>query len=1013
MKSKKVLFGLIVMAFIGSAGISSAQTKAIIEVGPDNIGGRTRAIVVDQRDASHKTLYAGAVAGGLFVKESESSTWDYIPYRNDAGEEIALPISCMTQTPDNMILIGTGEGIAVGENASPAIIAPKGSGIYRFNPETKAFSQISSTAAWAYTNSIAYLQRNGKTFVYAATNDGLYRWAIANESDWNNPTRLTNEPVQQVIIVSSDNMAFFTSGSKVYKIGNVTGESNPVDISISNTAFGGDATRISMAAAHSSDTTYLYAMVADESGMLDGVYVTYDQQNWTKITTSTIVPFSSKNSGWHNSSITVDPTNHKRIFIGGATLWRGQGFIAGSTYEWVNLSYSEDQLNAGNYMAQVYPNSLFVHSGIHQIIMNPEINDGDTTWIQYLATDGGIFKNNDGVFTSMNKGFNTVQFNGIAVAPDGSILGGAYDNGCPFVQARLARDGGSINDTWYDNTTTMNHMGNIAWFGNGGQVEASMFQQIYPISRRGLFFSAAGGDFMISSGMGIQSIANYGRAYADYSDYYNTQTWTSGEGFVEDLTASAGDIARMALYETTNNQGMDSITFTIDTLNYIIRDGVEMRTGGNFQIQAGDKFMVGSPAHFNYPFIYTFTQNYTLENSLTFTVHNPIANRIAISGKKANGSGIVMMNTTPTDYRKVWTAEDAGSNSVMHWYCAWKGDNDGRFLADNIAFSTDGDAIFIQVVNDSTKENFIVRISNLNACNINDRGVADQQISYEVAYEGMPRITRLDTLFRSGSDFIFNRQITSMFVDQRNGKDALVVTFGNGETSEPNVVIFNNANNPSTRTMQEKNIQNGNINAYSALIENTEGELFVGTDKGVFKAPLTSGSWSTYGAFNGVPVTSIRQQTRTLERQRYIGHTGFNEEVYLFAKTKYPNAIYFGTYGRGIFLDMSYCTDTTNAICNDDDYQGITTVDKGENRIAIFPNPATAFANLNITVTEAANATIKVYDINGRCIFSENMGRLTEGENAYRLDCQNFAHGMYLVNVVCGKQVATSKLIVR
>ena len=70
MKSKKVLIGLILAAFVGSAAISVAQTKAnyqnnLFEIGPDNIGGRVRAVVVDQTDPEHKTLYTGGVACSL------------------------------------------------------------------------------------------------------------------------------------------------------------------------------------------------------------------------------------------------------------------------------------------------------------------------------------------------------------------------------------------------------------------------------------------------------------------------------------------------------------------------------------------------------------------------------------------------------------------------------------------------------------------------------------------------------------------------------------------------------------------------------------------------------------------------------------------------------------------------------------------------------------------------------------------------------------------------------------
>ncbi len=63
MKSKKVLLGLIVAAFVCGAHLASAQPKAnyqnnLVEIGPDNIAGRVRAIVVDNSDPNHTTLFA-------------------------------------------------------------------------------------------------------------------------------------------------------------------------------------------------------------------------------------------------------------------------------------------------------------------------------------------------------------------------------------------------------------------------------------------------------------------------------------------------------------------------------------------------------------------------------------------------------------------------------------------------------------------------------------------------------------------------------------------------------------------------------------------------------------------------------------------------------------------------------------------------------------------------------------------------------------------------------------------
>lgn len=1022
MKSKKVLLGLIVTAFVGLAGFSTAQTKAnyqnnLIEIGPDNVGGRTRAIIVDQRDTTGKSLYAAGVAGGLFHMPNGATSWEYVPcYLN--GKEVTLPISYMVQTPDNMVCIATGEGMAVGKYANAAFLVPEGRGMYRFNPEDKSFTLVSGTANWKYINRMDYLYRDGKLYFYVATNTGLYRWTINQASDWNNApeTVFADGAVQDIEIVSGDNMAFFTSGSHIYKISNVVNPATSnkyTDISATNPAFGGDGIRIEMAAAKS-DKTYLYAMVTNANGMLDGVYLTNNQQSWTKLTTSTIVPFTSKNNGYHNSTITIDPVNHKHIFIAGATIWEGRGYVEGSNYLWNKVSLSEDELNFGNYMEQVYMDFQFVHSGVHEIL--PVKQDDD--WVFFIATDGGVYKtaNYFQSFVSVNSGLNTAQFNGIAVAPDASVLGGAIDNSCPFIQSRHAHYNAETNQTWYDSTSTMNHRASILWFGDGGQVEASMFQQVLPLSRRGLFFSSCGSDFQIASGVGVQPVINYGRAYADYTDYTNTQTWTIAEAFVEDGISYSLTIPQMTLWETLDNQANDSVTFNIDVLGTIVRGNDTLPLSDTFAIKTGDKYTVGSRAHMGYPFTYTFDHNFVVNQEPQHKVHNPIANRMFISGKKTSQDGpgvsVVRMTTTPTDYSKVWTIDDAGAASTMHWYDIFKTTKISGEHTGFLAVTNNGDACFVNVY-DTADNHYILRVSNLNDARIYYGNYS--KCNEYLDFAATTKITNLDTVVFSGSDYRFARPITSMYVDPRSNKDVLLVTFG-GETdaNTPNVWVVNNANDTLLRTVKQFTVAGGRP-IYSGLIECTTGMIYLGTDNGVYTIAdgANTVSSETYGAFDGVPVTSIRQQTKALPRCAYTSHTGINEEKYLFAKTKYPYALYFGTYGRGIFVDMQYVKDTVNEIVDPSDFAGITNVTVGDNKISVYPNPASTVANINMTVANTSNAVVKIYDMSGKLVYNDYIGTVEEGSHIYQLDCQNFRHGMYLVNVTFGRQTATSKLIVR
>ena len=199
------------------------------------------------------------------------------------------------------------------------------------------------------------------------------------------------------------------------------------------------------------------------------------------------------------------------------------------------------------------------------------------------------------------------------------------------------------------------------------------------------------------------------------------------------------------------------------------------------------------------------------------------------------------------------------------------------------------------------------------------------------------------------------------------------------------------------------------------MIEYTTGEVYVGTEDGVFKAAsVNNPSWQAYGAFNGVPVTAMYQVTCNYPMISYVGHDGVSEVQYYFPKTKWAYAMYFGTYGRGIFMDSTYVVDHVNEILDSNIFNGIPTVaNTGANQVRLYPNPAVDQATLELAIAQAGQAVVKVYDLTGKVVYTENLGRLSEGIHTHAISCQNLQHGMYLVNVIVGGQTATSKLVVR
>jgi hypothetical protein len=1019
MKSRKVLLGLIVGVCVCLAGTATAQkanyqSNKLVEIGPDNIGGRVTSLVVASHPDQNSTLlYAGAATGGLYSRlvSDVDTVWEYVPcYVN--GEELTLPISSMLMVNDSTVLIATGESY-YGKGNKTNKMAALGRGVFLFNTNTKDFTCIQSTipgtnldANFAAVNDMAMMSAQGVSYVYVATPKGLFRWKITQSSDWNAaPTRVFFDEVRSVVVSKQFNRAFFTSKGNLYKISDVINNSDVVDITGSCTAFGSNASAIELALAPS-DESYMYAMVCNQKGLMEGLYMTRNTNSWQLLSSSTVTPFTSAVTSKTCGTVTVSPSDPTKVYLGGANIWVGKGYVENAPFQWTVSSSNESQLNSGDYMSAVYSSRVFVHSGIHQIVSDMRWNEETSSMYEgyYIVTDGGVYYTptpSFSFFENFNRGMNSVQINSLAVCPDGSIISGANANACPFIEARVAHNGGDRSTSWYDREGSLtNHMANVIWKGNGGSVAASRFTQYSPLSRRTIFVSSANGSI--------------GRAYADYSNYTNTQTWTSDSYFMTDLVEGGPAIGQIYLWETDNNvYTNDSMTITIDTLSFIKRNGERIEITTNLQIKRGDSILLMDPAHASYPFWHVFDHNFVVKNEMRQRVHTPYLSRmlaVTVENDMPQNTNVSYC-WFPTDFRKVFDA----SNETRFWSHIYgvNGASTPHNYVRYTAMSQDGDCAFIVVENDTLNQSFLVRVHGFNSADYN---ASVAEIRDMLNYKISTRITTTDTLMVTSDSYFFRRRISSINVDPRPGKDAILLTFDGYGNDAPNLVYIDNASGANPQI--EYPALPTTAPAYSAMIEYTTGEVYLGTEEGVFRVDNVQGAgWQPYGSFKGVPVTSMYQVTNNYSRIKYVGHDGVTEVPYVFPRTKYAYAMYFGTYGRGIFMDSTYVIDHTNEIVDPEDYAGELDIPSianvGENAVRFYPNPAVDNATMELTVLQAGNAVVRVYDLSGKVVYSENMGHVSEGVHTRTLDCQRLQRGMYLVNVVIGGQKATSKLIVR
>lgn len=169
---------------------NSAMDLTWAEMGPDNAGGRTRALIIDNRDATLMTLYAGGVTGGMFKTTDLGISWSKINENNGTNN---LNVTCMVQDANGTIYVGTGEGLNTQPYSLYGALGYEGGfvgqGIFKSDANDN-FTLVQGTepvisgdvTEWAYINKLA-LDTHGNR-LFAATHTGLKYATFPALSDW-------------------------------------------------------------------------------------------------------------------------------------------------------------------------------------------------------------------------------------------------------------------------------------------------------------------------------------------------------------------------------------------------------------------------------------------------------------------------------------------------------------------------------------------------------------------------------------------------------------------------------------------------------------------------------------------------------------------------------------------------------------------------------------------------------------------------------------------------------------
>lgn len=434
--------------------------------GPFNVGGRTRAVLLDIRDEN--TIIAGGVSGGIWKTTNGGSSWE-----RTSDPALRNSVTAMAQDVrpghENTWYFGTGELIG---NSARSLAAPyRGDGIYKSVDSGNSWFQLESTAGSSpdeFSSQFQYI--------------------------WNIETNHLNEDEDEVLVAAYGGILKSTDGGDNWEVllgqrlfdlpddADLNTSDAPFYTSLRKTPSGRFAA--SLSSASSADTHSLQA----------GLYLSVDGAHWTEVTPSgfpeyherTVMGFSSDEQSFYfltegsavtlwrfdvseftaaeisgtwtdlsdniprfggsygdyltqvgyNMVVEVHPEDPELIFIGGTNLYRStDGFTSERNTKWIGGYHPE---NTGAVYPGHYPDQ-------HLLLFYP--SDPDK---MLSANDGGLrmTRNNrlDSVdWISLNRGYITSQFYTIFQQKDEAtdlILGGMQDNGS------YLRDAVGLNPAW-------------------------------------------------------------------------------------------------------------------------------------------------------------------------------------------------------------------------------------------------------------------------------------------------------------------------------------------------------------------------------------------------------------------------------------------------------------------------------------------------------------------------------------------------------------------------------------
>ncbi|MFT4535650.1 MAG: photosystem II stability/assembly factor-like uncharacterized protein [Saprospiraceae bacterium] len=380
--------------------------------GPNNVGGRTRAVLVDSRDPSGNSLIIGSVGGGLWtVKNADTDpTWERVV--GYTGNPSVCSIVQDPNNPENMY-IGTGEGWFNGD-------AYRGDGIYKSTNGGIDWDRLSSTSNgdFNHTQKLIFtadgnlLAATRESGVQMSTNGGQTWAAVLSNTNQGFSNRAADlEMTSDGTIFAS--MGIFTTDG-VYKSVDGGFQWSFLELGVDHYQ------RIELGTSLNDPNLVMALVQNDSTRSVNNILRSTDKgETWNKVTVA--LTFGGGNftrgQAWYDLSIAIDPNNSDVAFIGG-----------------INVYKTEDGGNTWAQMSEWFqtPQIQNVHADQH----SAQFVNGSSDRVMF-SNDGGLYITQDATsplpeIRGISEGYVSTQFYACAIHPEAGrdfFLAGAQDNG--------------------------------------------------------------------------------------------------------------------------------------------------------------------------------------------------------------------------------------------------------------------------------------------------------------------------------------------------------------------------------------------------------------------------------------------------------------------------------------------------------------------------------------------------------------------------------------------------------